>query len=184
MRRVLGVSVVSVGVLFAVAGCPGSFQVCDEVQCGSTGDGGGSSSGSSGGDGGDGGVIAPPGCDLTKSVKDSPACVDEAVGLFVSANGSDEGAGTKGSPLKSIGKALEKQGNKPRVYVCEGTYEERVEVKGGVTVLGGFGCADWKYTGTKSKLAPKEAGYAVVLTKVSQPVTVEDFEIKIGRAHV
>jgi hypothetical protein len=103
--------------------------------------------------------------------------VDEAVGLFVSASGSDEGAGTKGSPLKSIGKALEKQGNKPRVYVCEGTYEERVEVKGGVTVLGGFGCADWKYTGTKSKLAPKEAGYAVVLTKVSQPVTVEDFEI-------
>ncbi len=122
-------------------------------------------------------MIALPGCDLTKSAKDSPACVDDAVGVFVSPNGSDEGAGTKTSPVKSIGKALEKQGNKPRVYVCEGTYEERVEVKGGVTILGGFGCADWKYTGTKSKLSPKEAGYAVVLTKVSQPVTVEDFEI-------
>ena len=61
--------------------CPPSVpELCDNGACAAP-DGGGSSSG--GGDGGDGGIIKPPGCDLTKEPKDSPACVDDGVGIFV-----------------------------------------------------------------------------------------------------
>ena len=140
--------IVSVGLLSLVA-CPGSRELCDNGACDSPADGGGSSSG------GDAAadvstIDAPPGCDLTKDPKDSPACIDDAVGIFVSPTGSDGASGAKGAPVKTIGKALSIAGPK-RVYVCEGSYEG-FELKTGTTIAGGFACADWNYTGTKPKV--------------------------------
>ena len=69
--------------------------------------------------------VVPAGCDPTASPKDAPKCVVSEFGVFVDVAGGDEGnAGTKESPVKSIGGALAKLGTKSRVYVCEGTYDE------------------------------------------------------------
>lgn len=146
-RYVLVGGVCGIG-LIVLGGCPASAPaLCDYGACDPGSDGGASSSG---GDSGDGGIIKPPDCDLTKEPKDSPACVDDGVGVFVSPTGSDSAAGTKAAPLRSIGKALAIAGAK-RVYVCEGTYEG-FELKAGTTVAGGFACADWKHTGAKPKV--------------------------------
>jgi hypothetical protein len=57
------------------------------------------------------------------AISDSPACVDDGIGVFVNATaGSDSNLGTKAMPFKTIGYAIQKAGAKPRVYICEGTY--------------------------------------------------------------
>ncbi len=72
---------------------------------------------------GDQDVVVPTSCDLTKDISDSPACVDDGIGVFVNATaGSDSNLGTKAMPFKTIGYAIQKAGAKPRVYICEGTY--------------------------------------------------------------
>lgn len=160
-----------------VAACSGLTPEADCTQYGTCPvDGGTSSSGDAGFD-----VVAPPGCDLTKSPKDSPECVDGAVGVFVAPNGDDSGAGTKSLPFKTIAKGVEAAAAKglPRVYVCEGTYDTNVELKAPVSIYGGLSCA-WSYTGAKPKLAPPK-GIALRVTKVSGAVLVEDMEI-VGSA--
>src|SRR5690606_24726363 len=54
----------------------------------------------------DGGVIVPADCDMAVSPKESPACVDDGVGVFVSAQGTDGAAGTKGQPLRSLAEGV------------------------------------------------------------------------------
>ena len=100
----------------------------DPASCGETrtcggGDGGGVDGG------GDGDVVVPADCDLTAEPKVAPKCVANGVGVFVDgASGADGNAGTKESPVKTIGGALGKLGGKSRVYVCEGTYAEHVKL--------------------------------------------------------
>ena len=122
-------------------------------------------------------VIAPPGCDLAKGPKDSPSCVVDAVGVFVSPTGDDGAAGTKGAPVKTIAKGVDLAATKglPRVYVCEGTYDSNVEIKTPLSVYGGLTCA-WEYTGAKPKLAPAK-GIALRVTKVTGAVIVEDVDV-------
>jgi hypothetical protein len=120
-------------------------------------------------------VVAPPGCDLTQSPKDSPACVDDSVGVFVDGtNGADSNTGTRTSPKKTIGAALSAAGAKPRVYICEGTYPEHVKLATAVSLFGGFACASWTYTGGKPKIAPNDVGYAFEVSKVPSAVAVAD----------
>ena len=134
------------------------------------------------GEGGGGDVVAPPGCDLTKSPKDSAACVDDAVGVFVSASGDDGATGKKSAPVKSIAKGVELAASRgvPRVYVCEGTYNQAVEVKAAFSIFGGLTCA-WAASETvRPKLAPAK-GIALKITNVSGAVVVEDLEV-VGSA--
>ena len=128
-------------------------------------DGGGSSSGSSGGvDGGDGGVIAPPGCDLKVDPKDAPACMDDAVGVFVSPSGTDGGSGKKAEPVKTLQQALKLvSSSRPRIYVCGDetqAYVGPVALTGtsGVSIYGGFECAGWGHKGGKSKITVSGGG--------------------------
>ena len=139
-------------------------------------------SGTAGGDGGsDANVVVPAGCDLAKSPKDAPSCVDDGVGVFVSPTGSDGASGTKSAPVKSVAKGVEVAATRglPRVYVCEGTYDANVELKSAVSVYGGLSCA-WAYTGAKPKLAPPK-GVALKVTKVTGAVVLEDLEV-VGSA--
>ena len=96
---------------------------------------------------------APANCDLSKDPKDSPACVDDSVGVFVDAtNGKDANAGTKAAPLQTITTALTKaDAQHVRLYVCEGTYAEDVVVDAthNGSIYGGWKCADWTYSGNK-----------------------------------
>lgn len=126
-------------------------------------------------------VIAPPNCDLTKGLKDSPACVDDSVAVFVSPNGDDGATGGKATPVKTISKGVELAASRglPRVYVCEGTYDTNVEIKASLSVYGGLTCA-WAPSTAKPKLAPPK-GIALRVTNVSAAVVVEDFEV-VGSA--
>jgi len=136
--------------------------------------------GDGGGGGNEGGfdVVAPPGCDLTKSPKESAACVDDAVGVFVSASGDDGATGAKASPVKSVARGVEIAASKglPRVYVCEGSYDKAVEIKAPVSLYGGFACAGWTYSGAKPKLQPS-AGKDYALDISASNVTIVDFEV-------
>ena len=122
--------------------------------------------------------VLPPNCDPTKDPKDSPACVDDSIGIFVSASGSDSNAGTKSSPLKTIGAAVGKTNEQhDRVYVCDGTYAETVKLTGPAKIYGGFACADWSYAGTLPKVGPAKSGYALDVESVSGVVIAEDLEL-------
>ncbi|CAN5925089.1 hypothetical protein BH11MYX4_BH11MYX4_29600 [soil metagenome] len=165
----------------ALLRCTSVPGLCDDP--GSCKEGDGSDAGGLDGPIGEGGadVVAPPGCDLTKSPKDSANCIDDAVGVFVSPTGDDGATGKKAAPVKTIAKGVDLAASKglPRVYVCEGTYDTAVEIKAPLSVFGGLTCA-WSYSGAKPKLAPPN-GAALRVTKVTGPVVVEDLEI-VGSA--
>ncbi len=151
-------------IALALVGCPASVpDVCSD-GCGSDG-------------ASQDGPIVPPGCDLSKDPKDSIACVDDSIGLFVSAGGSDSNAGTKGSPLKTIGAALSKTSSQhARVYVCDGSYAEHVKITSTASIYGGFSCGDWSYDGKQGKVAPADAGYALDVENVASAIAIEDLE--------
>ncbi|MGH7286299.1 MAG: DUF1565 domain-containing protein [Polyangiaceae bacterium] len=140
----------------------------------------GSSTFSSGGDAGSQNV--PPNCDARADPKDSPACVDDSIGLFVSPSGDDGNTGTKESPVQTIGRAVTKADNQhDRVYVCSGTYAETVKLTGPISIYGGYSCSDWSYAGTAGgtgpKVVPSDTGYALDLEGVGAPATIEDLEL-------
>ncbi len=130
---------------------------------------------------GDGPVEAPSDCNEKADPKGEPKCVANGFAIFVSAAGNDADAGTKEKPLQTIGAALAK--GKARVYVCEGTYGEHVKVTRGISLVGGFACSGWTYSGTKAKVAPADAGFALELAN-ADGVTVSDlsFEASPGTA--
>ncbi len=124
-------------------------------------------------------VTPPPGCDLAKDVKDSPACIDDGIGLFVDGtNGDDDkGAGTKASPYKSIGKALSNSGAKLRVYVCAGTYAEDVKLgtANAVSLYGGVACKTWAYDGSKPTIGAGRT--PLVIDAVPKAIVLADVAI-------
>lgn len=132
MRRVIAAVALSAG---ALLGCPASLmEVCDNGACVVP----------------DGGVV-PPGCDPTKDLAASPACIDELMGWFVSPTGSDTGDGSRKKPFATLGKALSQNG-KGRVYVCEGTYTGAALVTKSVAIYGGLRC-DWSAAAVRPVLA-------------------------------
>ena len=89
-----------------------------------------------------------------------------------------ESAGTKEKPLATLGAALTKASGagKGKIFVCEGSYTESVEIKSTVGVYGGFKCADWSYSGTKPKFAGAKPDFVVKIDGASG-VTLADLEL-------
>lgn len=123
-------------------------------------------------------IAAPPGCDLRAPLGDSPACIDDAVGVFVSASGEHAGDGTKAAPVRTVaqGLAFAAQRGLPRLYVCEGAYDERIEIAAPIAIHGGLSCA-WAFTGAKPTFAPR-AGPGLVIRDLGVPVVIEDIEVR------
>jgi hypothetical protein len=119
-------------------------------------------------------------CDTTKDPKDAPGCLDDRVGVFVDgALGKDANPGTKELPFQTIGKALTGVGALTRVYVCEGTYSEDVTITppvDGMSIYGGFKCADWTYSGNKPTVGKSQI--ALTINGTTKPIAIEDFLIK------
>ncbi len=160
---------IGASLMVVAAGCPSSVPgLCDNGACDSA-DGGRDAIGDGGGD-----VQVPEGCDDKAEPKDAPKCVVNKFGVFVDANGADGNTGTRESPVKTIGAALGKLAGKPRVYVCEGAYAEHVKLTSAVAIYGGFACGSWTYSGTKAKVAPTDAGYALHLDKVADTTVIAD----------
>src|SRR5580704_4748625 len=100
-------------------------------------------------------------CDPTKDPKDEPCVLDDAYGVFVASSaGVDEGAdagevgvdsgsgdGSMSQPYATITQALANLGSKTRIYVCNGVYNEQVNVTAAVSLFGGLSCAAgvWAY---------------------------------------
>ena len=171
MRRLTWIAAPLVGAIGGLAACDGlNYQLdCTEEPfvCEAP-DGGGGGDAQANPD-----VVAPPGCDMTKSPKESPECVSNSVGVFVSPTGKDGAAGTKEEPLKSIAEAVTR--GLPRVYVCEGNYDAPVTITRPIAIFGGLSCA-WAPSDARPKLAPKK-GVALAVTKVLGAVLLEDIDI-------
>lgn len=123
----------------------------------------------------------PAGCDVAAELKDSPVCIDDGLGVFVSPAGDDATSGTKAKPVKTIGKALELAAVRklPRLYVCAGTYAENVAITAQVALYGGLSCA-WAPADARPKIAPP-TDVALRVTKVGAPVLVVDADV-VGSA--
>lgn len=120
--------------------------------------------------------VIPADCDLTKSPKDSPTCIDNGVGVFVDKNGKPDAAGTKGDPLSSVAAAISKAvtTQHKRVYICDGTYDEAIKLSAAVSVFGGFDCM-WNVTGVRPKLTPA-TGPAIEVKSVNDAVVIQDLD--------
>jgi len=122
-------------------------------------------------------------CDPRKTPSEDGCVVTEALGVFVSAAAGNDasGAGTRASPLASIGKGFDvAKASGKRLYVCAGTYDEHVVVdasRDGVTVYGGLDCTSWAYaTANRVVVAPSTTGYALKVESLTAGVTIEDVE--------
>ncbi|WP_394827310.1 hypothetical protein [Pendulispora albinea] len=125
----------------------------------------------------DGGVTCDP-------AKDS-ACLDNGIAVFVASTGLDSADGTKEHPVQSIQTALSKAASagKSRVYVCDGSYAERVKIDRPISVYGGFACTGaWTYTGARAKIAPGESGPALEVRNVAGAIVVADLEFTAKNA--
>ena len=120
------------------------------------------------------GIDAPVGCDLTKDPKDSPACVDDTVGVFVSPTGNDSNTGTKASPVRTLATALTKLSNKPRIYLCEGNYPGSVEIKTGVSIYGALKC-DWTTGGARPVIQADKPAFGLQLEAAN--ISLIDVEV-------
>lgn len=148
------------GVTALVAACPASLEDrCANGTCDP------SASSSSGEGGVDTGTDGPP-VDPCIAKPSDPQCLDENVSFFVSPTGADTNSGTRAAPLKTIGGAIGKvSAAKKRIYVCEGTYAENVEVRTSLSILGGLACS-WDRAGQKPRIVPPK-GPALAITKVT-----------------
>jgi hypothetical protein len=166
MKRV--VILAHLGVAFAFAACASRTPgLCDDGACNPE------PNAEAGADAADG--VAPPGCDLAAEPKNAPACVVDALGVFVDpTNGSDTNSGTKSGPFKTIATALSRRAGKPRLYLCEGTYTERVTLSDAVSIFGGFACGSWNFSGGKAALVPNEEGIVLTFKDVAAPMLVSD----------
>ncbi|MFO0641397.1 MAG: hypothetical protein U0183_19405 [Polyangiaceae bacterium] len=111
--------------------------------------------------------------------------VTEQYGVFVAKDGAAENPGTRKSPLASIteGIAKAKADKKGRVYVCEGTYLESLELESGVSIVGGLDCSGptWKLTDKRSTLeAPSSP--AIRAVGITIATRVDGLEVKAPNA--
>jgi hypothetical protein len=99
-------------------------------------------------DAGDGGT--PVGCVPSQNEE----AAGDTCGVFVATSGNDGGAGTKSEPMKTLGAGIARaqENGTRRVYACAETFEEPIEVPGGVTVFGGLDCANgWAWIGETTR---------------------------------
>lgn len=200
MRRLLFLAAATLGattIAAATSSCAMSDADCNaDGTCAGSPDAGGDG-GSSSGNIGEGGVAeaaAPPaGCDQTADPKDPTAavkCSDDSFALFVNASANAGGDGTKEHPFTKIGDALAlvPTSGKHRIYICGTlTYPEHVEITSTTAawLVGGWDCGTWAATtGSKPKVLPNDAGYALHIDSVTGDFRVEDmsFEAIAGTA--
>ncbi len=128
-------------------------------------------------------VQVPPNCDLAKDIVDSPACIDNGIGVFVDGKGGDDtNLGTKAKPFKTISHALDKVGGKPRIYICEGSYAEEVTItqQNAASLAGGLACADWSYSGKRPIIG--KSNVTLVVDSVTKPLVISDLQFESADA--
>jgi hypothetical protein len=135
--------------------------------------------GADGGSDGASETSAPP-CDPTGDPRDAPCAVDEAYGVFVATSGTDDAAGTKTEPLRTLaqGIALAARSGRSRVFVCQGRYSESVSLGGAggdISLYGGLDCVQgWLWTGGPVQVTAPAPLSALRVEATRATVTIED----------
>jgi hypothetical protein len=156
---------------------------------GGGGGGGTTSSGGTSGEGGEDGAGAggrgPQPCDVNGSPSVETCLVDEEFAVFVTPRGDNASDGTRAEPVATIARAIElAQEQDKLVIACAGTFDERMTLRVGVRIYGGFICPGasaarepWTYHGeTKTTVAPSARGAAIDVRDVASAIVIEDFE--------
>ena len=118
-------------------------------------------------------------------IDDEGVCM--GYGTFVSQiTGDDAGMGTQDDPVKTIGKAVDIAttiiGTPIEVYVAEGSYSEAIGLVEGVSLIGGFQCADdctWEHDPElyKSKIQATTSHGVIAGPDVTAATELSGFEI-------
>ncbi|WP_438038688.1 hypothetical protein [Sorangium sp. So ce128] len=92
-------------------------------------------------------ALPPPTSPCDGDPATSPA--KNGCGVFVSRGGNDASDGTRGAPVRTLRRAVEKAsepGGTRRVYACAEDFEEAVKLPSGVALWGGRDCATAAWT--------------------------------------
>lgn len=155
---------------------------------GGTSSGGAGGEGTSGGGGEDGagaGGQGPRGCDREGSPSVETCLVAERFAVFVAPQGDDVADGTRATPFRTIARAVERARESGRLVIaCSGTFDERISLRDGARIYGGFACPDsatktpWTYDArTKTIVAPSARGVALEARDVAKAIVIEDLEL-------
>jgi hypothetical protein len=139
-------------------------------------------SGDAGNSGEAGAAGAPSTCDGTLSPDADGCVISDAYGVFVAPTGDDTtGDGTEAAPYATLTNALAKLGTIKRIYVCAAEYQEpsTLEIPGGVSIYGGFGCDGgvWTYDSANNKASFKPMSPIGAELKNADGVTLQDLSI-------
>lgn len=106
--------------------------------------------------------------------------ITEQQGIFVALHGAAGAQGTRQAPLQSIAEAIAKASAdaKGRVFVCEGTYLEAVELANGISLVGGLDCSGptWKLTDKRSAIESPTSP-AIRASGITTPTRVDHFNV-------
>jgi hypothetical protein len=153
--RALLASALVVGVAALLVACPASLdERCAGGACDPRPDDGGAPDV----------VDAPEGCDPNADPRNAPKCVVDSFGVFVAPGGS--GDGSMKAPLGSIEQAINVAYGRgiPRVYICDGDYDEHVALeKKTISLYGGLNCGDWSASSGRAKIHPTSTGFALLV---------------------
>jgi len=160
-----------VGVLLALAGIVTGCSVFDRScraynTCLTGGAEGAGGDGGAGGTGGQGGAGDREGC----RVDPAHGVTEGHCGVWVSVTLGDDGnPGTQAAPVKTLARAIDlaeaAEKGARYVYACGGTYPEAVGLPAGVSLFGGFECAEgWRYTGQPQRAVITAEADVVPLT--------------------
>lgn len=106
--------------------------------------------------------------------------VGDTCGIFVSSNGNDSNAGTKGNPVATLGQALTlAKGTLKPIYVCAEAFSEALEVSSGTALYGGLDCsAGWLWTESgRTTLTAAPDLIPMKLTSGSDVTKIERFSV-------
>jgi len=121
-------------------------------------------------------------CDSSRSPEVESCVISDDYGLFVSPTGDDTtGDGTEAAPYATLTMALTKTDILKRVYVCAAEYKEptTLEIPGGVSIYGGFGCEGgaWTYDSENNKASFKPQSPIGAEIKNAGGVSLTDLSI-------
>ncbi|MEO6600328.1 MAG: hypothetical protein ABIQ16_10680, partial [Polyangiaceae bacterium] len=129
----------------------------------------------------------PSTCDGSLSPDVDGCVISDDYGVFVSPGGDDTtGDGTEAAPYATLTTALAKLDAIKRIYVCASEYAEpgTLEIPGGVSIYGGFGCDGgvWRYDPANNKTSFKPMSPIGAELNGAKGVTLQDLSIIAANA--
>ncbi|WP_394847548.1 hypothetical protein LZC95_08790 [Pendulispora brunnea] len=126
------------------------------------------------------------------SPRDDASVLRDGCGVFAAPSGSNDAAGTRDAPVKSVARAIELALAKrvPHVYLCAAPYGESLHIDGAqahfnMGVYGGLACPGavnaWSLTDARARVSPA-TGMALRIENARANVTIEDIDFSVGDA--